>query len=172
MNEPTITRHTGNPTGVLGLMCGSGVSGTTAELDAVVKEAAEGLRALYGLDVVIRFNSDRYSGGAWLKHDTGHWLSSDAAVGITACLITQERIDATLRKYPEWAEDGYPERGPGIYISIGLATAVMHDVADAPEDEWRHAQGLDGKPKVWGGADTVDEALRTVSRLVDRERLT
>lgn len=65
-------------------VAGGGYSGCTAELDAVVAEAAQALAAAYGQDVEIRFNSDRESGGAFLKTADGR----SNQVGIAASLVT------------------------------------------------------------------------------------
>ena len=68
MNGPTITRHRGKVC-VPGLpfMYGAGYEGATEELDRLVVRAAKMLWKAYSLDVEIRFNTDRRSGGAWLK---------------------------------------------------------------------------------------------------------
>jgi len=65
MNGPTITRHRGKVC-VPGLpfMYGAGYEGATAELDRLVVRAAKMLWKAYSLDVEIRFNTDRRSGGA------------------------------------------------------------------------------------------------------------
>lgn len=80
----TIERSTGTPIPGTMLTAGGGYSGITAELDAVVAQAADQLARAYGMDIEIRFNSDRESGGAWLKDAAGrhNW------VGICAQLVT------------------------------------------------------------------------------------
>jgi hypothetical protein len=80
----TIERSTGTPIPGTMLSAGGGYSGVTAELDAVVSQAAEQLAQAYGMDVEIRFNSDRESGGAWLKDAAGR----HSWVGICAQLVT------------------------------------------------------------------------------------
>lgn len=78
----TIERSTGaeTPYGVVG----GGYRGCTAELDAVVADAARALAEAYGADVEIRFNTDREGGGAWLKTADGR----NCRVGLTAHLVT------------------------------------------------------------------------------------
>jgi hypothetical protein len=112
----TVTRSAGLPTGIGGYLCGSGYKGITDELDATVAQAADVLANAYGIDVVIRFNSDRRSGGAWLKTDEpdGVWLNAE--VGICASLTTADHAARMAAKYPDW-----PRLTPGlrIYAHVG-----------------------------------------------------
>jgi hypothetical protein len=83
----TIERSTGIALGAGGViygMAGGGYMGLTPELDAAVSEAAKALAEAYGRDIEIRFNSDRESGGAWLKTADGY----SAHTGICASLVT------------------------------------------------------------------------------------
>lgn len=83
----TIERSTGLLVvfgGVIQGMAGDGYSGCTAELDAVVMQAAGCLAASYGADIEVRYNSDRESGGAWVKTPDGR----NNRVGICASLVT------------------------------------------------------------------------------------
>lgn len=130
----TIERSTGIPTG-LGGLCGSGHTGATPDLDETVQEAARVLADAYGRDIVIRFNSDRRSGGAWLKTDDpdGVWLNAE--VGICASLVTAEHNEYIARKYPDMV-DGMRE--PGIYLYAHIGERVgekthkeMPNIADA-----------------------------------------
>lgn len=77
----TIERSPGLPAG-FGFVCGGGYSGATEDLDQAVVDAAERLAAVYRMPVTIRFNSDRRSGGAWLKTDEpdGMWLNAEVGV--------------------------------------------------------------------------------------------
>lgn len=163
-----IERSTGHVIpGSMGMVAGGGHTGASESLDATVARAAELLSDAFDRDVEIRFNSDRRSGGAWLKHDTGHWLTSNSQVSIGAREVTQALIDSMHRRYPN-PEDSYmvddlPE--PGIYIDLGIAGAVLKEGADV--SSMRHAQGLDGKDKFWGSADSVEEALSILIECVD-----
>lgn len=82
-----IERCAGINTG-LGYVVGGGYSGQTDELDAVVQKEAEILQDLYGRDVVIRFNSDRESGGAFIKDG-----AEDSSIGLCARIF-----NAKMRK--------------------------------------------------------------------------
>lgn len=82
-----IERCAGINTG-LGYVVGGGYSGKTDELDAVVQKEAEILQELYGRDVVIRFNSDRKSGGAFIKDG-----AEDSSIGLCVCIF-----NAKMRK--------------------------------------------------------------------------
>lgn len=82
-----IERCAGINTG-LGYVVGGGYSGKTDELDAVVQKEAEILQELYGRDVVIRFNSDRESGGAFIKDG-----AEDSSIGLCARIF-----NAKMRK--------------------------------------------------------------------------
>lgn len=79
-----IERSAGLPIGVSGLTAGGGGTGLTESLDDVVQRAAEALSALYDAPVTVRFNSDRLSGGAWLKTVEPDYIGGNAEVGITA----------------------------------------------------------------------------------------
>jgi hypothetical protein len=74
-------------------VAGGGVYGITAELDAVIVQAAEALRVAYNRDVEIRCNSDRESGGGWLVRTDGR----NHHVGIGASLITARSRDGAER---------------------------------------------------------------------------
>lgn len=75
-----ITRCSGINTG-LGHLVGCGYSGITKDLDDIVLKAAELLKEKFNKDIEIRFNSDRYSGGAWVKDD-----KQNCSVGLGARL--------------------------------------------------------------------------------------
>jgi hypothetical protein len=106
MSEATITRSTGiRVPGWSGPLPGGGYRGITSELDAVVAEAAAALASAYGQPVVIRFNSDRESGGAWLVTGDGR----DNETGIGASLVTARARASWLRsaeRYEHEAETG------------------------------------------------------------------
>jgi hypothetical protein len=92
-----IERSSGIPVragGAIYGMAGGGWSGVTAELDEVVQQAAEALADAYGKDIEIRLNSDRQSGGAWLRTPDGR--NSD--IGIGASVVTaRKREDWEIR---------------------------------------------------------------------------
>ena len=68
-------------------------------------QAAEALQAAYGTDIEIRFNSDRESGGAWLKTPDG----GNAETGIAASVVTaraRARWEASAQRYETEADTG------------------------------------------------------------------
>lgn len=78
-----IERSPGIPIGTSGLRAGGGEHGATRALDEVVQRSAEALSDLYAhAPVMIRFNSDRRSGGAWLKTAEQDYVGGNAEVGI------------------------------------------------------------------------------------------
>jgi hypothetical protein len=103
-----IERSAGLPVmsgGVVIGMAGGGYSGCSAELDAVVMQAAGCLAASYGADIEIRFNSDRESGGAWVKTPDGR----NNRVGICASLVTarhRARMEASALRCEAEARTG------------------------------------------------------------------
>jgi hypothetical protein len=125
-----IERSEGLPLG-FATLAGGGVRGITEELDQIVQGAAEALVRAYRYPVVIRFNSDRYSGGAWLRtHEPdGVWLNAE--VGITARLITPWQAEDWMRNYPG---DGLVVPGLTLYaIASERAIAQPADVRELPE---------------------------------------
>ena len=87
--SPTITRSPGVLTGY-GYIVGGGMEGCTKALDDCVKQAAELLREHYGLDVTIRFNSNRMSGGAWVVDSKVDSIGSNSSIGLGAGLFNSE----------------------------------------------------------------------------------
>lgn len=88
-----IERSTGIAIGY-GFVAGGGYAGATEELDTLVQDAAEALADAYAMPVTIRFNSDRRSGGAWLKTNPVDAIGRNAEIGIGArlcdgrCIVT------------------------------------------------------------------------------------
>src|SRR4051794_25827802 len=100
-----IERSPGISTGA-GFLCGNGYRGATEQLDALVKEAARVLEGAYGMDVTIRFNSDRRSGSAWLKTDAvdGVWLNAEVGIGGSVGQDGELRVHAHVgRRVGEYA---------------------------------------------------------------------
>jgi hypothetical protein len=64
-----------------GYIVGGGYEGKTKQLDDIVKKEAELLQKYFNRDVEIRFNSDRESGGAWIKDG-----KKNCSVGLSARL--------------------------------------------------------------------------------------
>ena len=81
----SIERSAGFPLGAGAVtygMAGGGWSGVTADLDAVVLQAAEALAALPTAGTSRSGSTDRHSGGAWLRTPDGRnddvWASAPA----------------------------------------------------------------------------------------------
>jgi hypothetical protein len=83
-----IERSTGIHIGGTGLFAGGGYEGATPDLDAIVAEGGRVLAEAYGMDVTIRFNSDRESGGAFLRTHEKDSIGANAEVGICASIVT------------------------------------------------------------------------------------
>ena len=81
-----------------GYVVGGGHSGLTDKLDAVVLREAEILRAHFGTDVTIRFNSDRLSGGAWLVDSAEDKLGSNCSIGLCARLYNSRIKSMTTQE--------------------------------------------------------------------------
>jgi F0F1-type ATP synthase delta subunit len=95
----TITRSAGMTTG-LGYLVGSGYEGKTKEFDNTVTKIAKLLQRIFKHDVEIRFNTDRESGGAFIKDDNFSWH-----IGIGASLFNSTFLSKTsqeLRKMPDY----------------------------------------------------------------------
>lgn len=159
----TITRSPGVPTGYMGLLCGSGGSGATADLDAVVERAAELLRAHYGRDVTIRFNSDRKSGGAWLVTHARDGIFANAEIGICASLFLTADIRKMHEKYPvpeftfadHLRKDGIdPENPPTSYIILNVHVRQAHLL-----DPKLAESGTPDNPYLRKPMETVEEAI-------------
>jgi len=81
--QATIERHAG--IAVSGFIVGGGYTGKTEELDATVRRASEMMLAEFNRPIEIRFNSDRHSGGAWLKNSLPGF-SGNCQLGLCAGL--------------------------------------------------------------------------------------
>lgn len=67
---------------------GGGWRGFSSELDIIVMQEAEFLRDHYGVNVTIRYNSDRMSGGAWLIDSEEDNIGSNSSIGLGARLVS------------------------------------------------------------------------------------
>ena len=97
----TITRSAGMSTG-LGYLVGSGYEGKTKELDNAVARIAKLLQRIFKHDVEIRFNSDRESGGAFIKDDNFSWH-----IGIGASLFNSTFLSKTNQKLKKMPDDEF-----------------------------------------------------------------
>lgn len=119
----TIVPNWGGP------LPGGGYQGATEELDALVVEAANRLTAEYNRDVVIRFNSDRRSGGAWLR-DHG---TNDTLVGLNAGFRAIRPATMTMDEYI----DTYLSLPQAIFIDTWTAYATLRDKSLATQSHYK-----------------------------------
>lgn len=134
----SVERSTGIPVtvGVMAFVVGGGYSGLTDDLDGAVQAGADALRDLFNHDVTIRFNSDRKSGGSWLKtNENTASFSGNCEIGIGASLFdlaaSRKSAQEFNRRYkianddpelgfdrhlPHWAELGYDLNGPNQQV--------------------------------------------------------
>lgn len=138
----TIERSAGIPIAGTHYIAGGGYRGLTDELDTIVAEAAVRLEAWSGMDVTIRFNSDRKSGSAWLLTDPvdGVWKNAELGVGGGVGLEPSERL----------------------YISVTVDPVCLRN----PD-----AHDLQGWSKLTRLFDTLDDAFAFVAEHATTERL-
>lgn len=97
--SPGLIAHVG----VLSFIVGGGCHGATETLDSIVDDAAIALTALFdNHPVTIRFNSDRQSGGAWLKTAEIDGFGSNCEIEIGANL---SRLTDMRGRFDKWPED-------------------------------------------------------------------
>jgi hypothetical protein len=195
----TIERSAGIPIPGTPLVAGGGHSGITAGLDEVVSQAAGQLAQAYGMDIEIRFNSDRESGGAWLKDAAGRhsWVGICAQVVTARARARWERSSADAETMAEtgictWGGPARPSQREGAREEAkmwrgllaecpeGQLTVYAHidSVACLPELRDQLAQ-LDGWNDMHGGgssyhhgpAETVAEALARVLEFAPLSRI-
>ncbi len=117
----TIERSIG--TVVHGFIVGGGYEGNTTELDKTVMEAANILQSLYSKDIEIRFNSDRRSGGAWLKNSL-KGFDAHAQIGICA---GYEKIRPRNMTVDEWIHTDIDKLPEQFLIATYIkATALLN----------------------------------------------
>lgn len=169
----SITRSTGVTLVPGAPAAGGGHVGLTKELDAEVERAAELLRAAYGEDVEIRFNSHGRSGGAWL--DTPPMPGSmfrAGDVGVTVSCLDVAQTRATARKlfaadpayadrwFEAWCEGvqwkaGQPMQFLRINVLISSRALKDPSLANVRADDPVHGH-------FHGSARTLDEAIAFV----------
>lgn len=158
----TITRSTGLYTGIGAYFCGNGYEGSTRELDDTVKRQADLLATTFSRDVEIRFNSDRQSGGAWLKNSL-EGFAGNCQVGFNAGLrpIGLDRThDMPHEEYMRlWRE--LPKE---IYIATYAKAEVLKDpsLANSGNEDSRYCYLIH---------KSIDEALAWLVANVDREKI-
>ena len=150
----SITRSPGIVVPGTPYMCGDGYTGKTNDLDAAVQTAADRLAKLFGgADVVIRFNHDRESGGAFIKDG-----KTDAAIGIGASQYTAES-----HAYNVWRAEHEPDAFLRELFAKGVEKnkdRVGKITYDAKIDLAVAENDIEGERKFrcWD-FDTLDEAV-------------
>ena len=121
-----IERSAGIATGA-GYLAGSGFSGKTEELDAFIQKEAEILLEMFGRDVVIRFNSDRLSGGAFIKDG-----KFDDSVGLGAQIFNKKQFEMIQADHKAYFELPKEERYvlESTYDSIRFSVLIDSDMVE------------------------------------------
>lgn len=132
-----ITRSAGTPTGYGSYIVGGGYSGATKELDDTVQGQARLLAETFGRDVEIRFNSNRQSGGAWLKDDLPGF-AGNTQVGFNAELLPKPPKGKTRHQWYKELSDrhGWGREMDGIVGNspreVVIFTNIKSNVAKDP----------------------------------------
>jgi hypothetical protein len=143
-------------------MVGCGYEGLTKELDDTVKREAELLTTTFNRDVEIRFNSDRESGGAWLKNSLKSF-ASNCQVGLGAGL--KHRFPDGIKREDIWLKPELLYNQPKeLYIDTYVDQSALRDasLANSGNPDCRYCS-LDHK--------TVDKALTWLIANVDTEKI-
>ena len=88
-----------------GYIVGGGQQGLTDELNVIVLKEAEILRDHFKIDVTIRFNSDRMSGGAWLVDSEEDRVGSNCSIGLGARLYNSRIKEMTSEEVLKLSRD-------------------------------------------------------------------
>jgi len=143
---------------VAGYNPGGGRSGLDPKLDAIVVEAAERLRARYGIDVEIRFNSDRLSGGAY--------LNVPFSVGITALSVSITNLRMLAAKYGEDAEEDIARLGVDPNGGDGqIILRVYVDAKGLKDPTLANCEG--SRPYMYVDASDLDDAITKLDEAYD-----
>lgn len=102
--SPTIERSTGlvAHVGIMPFVIGGGYRGASVDLDSQVGKAAGLLRDMFDHPITIRFNSDRLSGGAWLKTSEIDGFGKNCEIEIGAHTVNLTETRKLFDKYPDW----------------------------------------------------------------------
>lgn len=137
----TITRSHGIAVGMY--RPGGGYSGITPDLDAKVVEIARAMESEFARNIEIRFNSDRLSGGAYIK-------GLPESVGVGAKLWSLSEMRRDFQKYGhldsggtfrDWcARRGVEYSGfeNQITLDVVISAEFLRDPADATEGNAGH----------------------------------
>lgn len=160
----TITRSTGLYTGYMAYFCGNGYEGLTEELDDIVKREAELLTTTFNRDIEIRFNSDRESGGAWLKNSL-EGFAGNCQVGLGAGIRTVKpegmSRDDWVHNSTRQFRDSQPKE---LYIDTYVKQSALKNPSLADS-------GLDDSRYCFLHHKSVDQALAWLIANVDTETI-
>lgn len=170
MGEQTISRSPGLPITIGGQptpwIAGGGFRGASSELDECVQRAAELLAEAYSLPVVIRFNSDRRSGGAWLNTHETDGFGANAEIGICARLWSGEMQERAVARHQREIDTLNQEIADMQASASGDQGRVklLRSIADTEQRMLEHAQATE--PGIYvqahiGAAALTDKTLAT-----------
>ena len=143
---------------VAGYNPGGGRTGMDPKLDAIVVEAAERLRARYGIDVEIRFNSDRQSGGAY--------LNVPFSVGVVAQSVSITELRRLAAKYGEDAQEDIARMGVDPDGGDGQIVLRVYVDAKGLKDPTR-ANCTGSRPYMYVAASDLDDAIAKLDDAYD-----
>lgn len=158
-----IERSTGLYTGYMGYFCGDGYAGLTKELDDTVKREAELLATTFNRDIEIRFNSDRESGGTWLKNSL-KGFAGNCQVSLGAEL----RPKGLKPKPPNMSHEEYMRQWRTLPKELYIDTYVDQS---ALKDQSLANSGTDDSRYCWLHHKSVDEGLAWLIANVDTEKI-
>ncbi len=161
-----ITRSAGLPVTVASIpfLVGSGYEGLTKELDDTVKREAELLTTTFNRDVEIRFNSDRESGGAWLKNSL-KGFAGNCQVGLGAGIRAIKPEGMSREDWVHNATREFRKSQPKeLYIDTYVSASGLKDPSLAKDR-------LDDSHYCFLHHKTVDEALAWLIENVDTNKI-
>lgn len=157
-----IIRSTGVSIGATGTVVGGGYSAAVPELGEFVDRAAELLAEAYAMPVMIRYNSDRHSGGAWLVTHVPDGIWRNAEVGVTAHYVTAEQHVERLARYTaqDDAEALSALGGPGLHAGLCVSERAMSDPT-----AYHLLVPAGPSQALWQYAGTPEQAVRSAVEL-------
>jgi len=158
----TIERHPGTAVGCY--IVGGGYSGKTEELDSTVQQAAEMLAAEFNRPIEIRFNSDRRSGGGWLKNGLPGF-SGNCQLGLCAGLYKVRPEGLTNEEWWAFPRADYSALPDEMKIDVVADDTCLRDQADANND------GGNGRRYACHYFDTPNEGMAWIRERVDYANL-
>lgn len=147
-----------------GYAVGGGYSGATDELDTAVVRSAHLMEESFGRDVDIRFNSNRRSGGAWIRDHVEGFGQRSSQVGLNSYL----EVD---RSHPDYDDHRAPVPYTGRVVHRAyIDTSVLRDdfSYDAHQAD---LSAVGASSHLYVPFGSVEDALEFIVRNVDRSRL-